>query len=194
MPRGGPEALAAGWSKALGQILAECERGNFDASWVATGLPRHLTEFRQDLADIATGVHEGLGGALDQRGRGRVADESHHQLPGDEMRRGRVRRQDVEHHIPVLDSAASRDAAPVNDRASGRLADGWIAAGVAAAAAAMYAVTFHPDWIYDPLRYAELVHADRARLEQARAENNMSLNDKEACAGKRLPPAAEFRC
>src|SRR5262249_26519699 len=33
------------------EILAVCERGDFD---LATGVPRHLAEFRQHLADIAT--------------------------------------------------------------------------------------------------------------------------------------------
>src|SRR6516162_6431235 len=36
------------------RIFAECERGDLDRSRIAAGVPRHLAEFRQDLADIAT--------------------------------------------------------------------------------------------------------------------------------------------
>src|SRR6202043_1346594 len=34
---------------------AEAEQGDLDGRGIATGLPRHLAEFRQDLGDIATG-------------------------------------------------------------------------------------------------------------------------------------------
>jgi hypothetical protein len=35
------------------KILAEAEQADFDGGWIASGLPRHLAEFRQGLGDIA---------------------------------------------------------------------------------------------------------------------------------------------
>src|SRR5262249_4854862 len=37
------------------EILAEAERGDFDGSGSAAGLPGHLAELRQNLGDITTG-------------------------------------------------------------------------------------------------------------------------------------------
>jgi hypothetical protein len=36
------------------EILAECERGDFDGRRIAAGFLRHVAEFRQHLVDIAT--------------------------------------------------------------------------------------------------------------------------------------------
>src|ERR1700730_12850452 len=39
------------------EILAEAEQGDFDGGWIASGLPCHLAEFRQDIGDIAAPRH-----------------------------------------------------------------------------------------------------------------------------------------
>src|SRR5207237_4861121 len=59
-----------------------------------------------DLANVAVRVDEPLRGAIDERGRRRVGDESPHQLRRDEARGRGMPRKNVEHLFAVGFSAA----------------------------------------------------------------------------------------